>query len=82
MSKSKWSAEFRSMVSQEYLDGRGSYGFLADKYHIGKATIQRWVAAYKVHGIDAFISEVGNRVIHMNSRLCVLKKLSMVMVVL
>ena len=61
MSKSKWSAEFRSMVSQEYLDGRGSYGFLADKYHIGKATIQKWVAAYKVHGIDAFISEVGNK---------------------
>ena len=61
MSKSKWSAEFRSMVSQEYLDGRGSYGFLAGKYHIGKATIQRWVAAYKVHGIDAFISEVGNK---------------------
>lgn len=61
MSKSKWSAEFRSMVSKEYLDGKGSYGFLADKYHIGKATIQRWVAAYKVHGIDAFISEVGNK---------------------
>ena len=61
MSKSKWSAEFRSMVSQEYLDGRGSYGFLADKYHIGRATIQKWVAAYKVHGIDAFICEVGNK---------------------
>ena len=61
MSKSKWSAEFRSMVSQEYLDGSGSYGFLADKYHIGRATIQKWVAAYKVHGIDAFISEVGNK---------------------
>ena len=59
MSKSKWSAEFRAMVSQEYLDGRGSYDFLADKYHIGRATIQKWVAAYKVHGIDAFISEVG-----------------------
>ena len=61
MSKSKWSAEFRSMVSQEYLDGSGSYSFLADKYHIGKATIHKWVAAYKVHGIDAFISEVGNK---------------------
>ena len=61
MSKSKWSAEFRSMVSQEYLDGSGSYSFLADKYHIGRATIHKWVAAYKVHGIDAFISEVGNK---------------------
>ena len=61
MSKSKWSAEFRSMVSQEYLDGRGSYDFLANKYHIGSATIKKWVAAYKVHGIDAFISQVGNK---------------------
>lgn len=61
MSKSKWSAEFRAMVSQEYLDGKGSYNFLANKYHIGDATVQKWVAAYKVHGIDAFISEVGNK---------------------
>lgn len=61
MAKSKWSAEFKSMVSQEYLDGKGSYYFLADKYHIGRATMQKWVAAYKVHGIDAFISEVGNK---------------------
>ena len=61
MSKSKWSAEFRAMVSQEYLDGKGSYSFLANKYHIGDATVQKWVAAYKVHGIDAFISEVGNK---------------------
>lgn len=61
MSKSKWSAKFRSMVSQEYLDGKGSYYFLANKYHIGYSTIRKWVAAYKVHGIDAFISEVGNK---------------------
>ncbi|MCR5666096.1 MAG: helix-turn-helix domain-containing protein [Eubacterium sp.] len=61
MSKSKWSAEFRAMVSQEYLDGKGSYGFLANKYHIGLETIRRWVVAYKVHGIDAFVSEVGNK---------------------
>ncbi len=61
MSKSKLSAEFRAMVSQEYLDGKGSYHFLANKYHIGYATIRKWVAAYKVHGIDAFISEVGNK---------------------
>ncbi len=37
------------MVSQEYLDGKGSYAFLANKYHIGYATIRKWVAAYKVH---------------------------------
>lgn len=61
MSKSKWSAEFKATVSQEYLDGKGSSYFLADKYHVGRTTIQKWVAAYKVHGIDAFFSEVGNK---------------------
>ena len=60
MSKSKWSADFRTKVAQEYLDGKGSFYYLADKYHIGKATIQKWVAAYKVHGIDAFICGPGN----------------------
>ena len=60
MSKSKWSADFRTKVAQEYLDGKGSFYYLADKYHIGRATIQKWVAAYKVHGLDAFICGYGN----------------------
>ena len=55
MSNSKWSAEFRAKVSQEYLDGKGSYDRLASMYHIGATTIKKWVAAYKIHGIDAFI---------------------------
>ena len=60
MSKSKWSADFRTKVAQEYLDGKGSFCYLADKYHIGRTTIQKWVAAYKAHGIDAFICDPGN----------------------
>lgn len=60
MSKSKWSAEFRAKVAQEYLDGKGSAYFLANKYHVGRTTIQKWVAAYKVHGIDAFVHNPGN----------------------
>lgn len=60
MPKSKWSAEFRAKVSQEYLDGKGSAYYLANKYHIGRTTIQKWVAAYKAHGINAFIGGPGN----------------------
>ena len=60
MPKSKWSAEFRAKVSQEYLDGKGSICYLVNKYHIGRTTIQKWVAAYKVHGINAFIGGPGN----------------------
>ena len=35
MPKLKHSPEFRAKVSQEYLDGKGSYEFLADLYSIG-----------------------------------------------
>ena len=49
---SPYAPEFRAKVSQEYLDG-GSYAFLAEKYNIGKTTIQQWVAKYRIHGIAA-----------------------------
>lgn len=60
MSKSPHTPEFRAMVSQEYLDGIGSYRFLAKRYHIGKKTLQEWVAKFRIHGIDAFITQAGN----------------------
>lgn len=37
---SKYSPEFRAMVSQEYIDGKGSVHFLADKYGIGYTTLR------------------------------------------
>lgn len=56
---SPYAPEFRAKVSQEYLDG-GSYAFLAEKYNIGKTTIQQWVAKYRIHGIAAFAKPSGN----------------------
>lgn len=44
MSRSKYSPEFRAKVSQEYLDGKGSYEILADLYVIGKTTLYKWVS--------------------------------------
>ena len=61
MSKSKYTPEFRAMVAQEYIDGAGSAYSLADKYHIGKTTIQKWVALFRAHGINAFIPREGNK---------------------
>ena len=60
MPKSKWSPEFKAAVSQEYLDGLGSVYSLAEKHHVGRATIQKWVAAYRIHGIEAFSTKIGN----------------------
>lgn len=60
MAKSKWSPEFRATVSQEYLDGLGSFCSLAEKYHIGETTLKKWVAAYRIRGIEAFSTKIGN----------------------
>ena len=60
MAKSPHTPEFRTKVSQEYLDGFGSYDHLAAKYDIGRKTLQQWVAKYKIYGIEAFINKNGN----------------------
>lgn len=60
MSKSPHTPEFRAMVSQEYLDGLGSYDFLANKYQIGSTTLKQWVAKYRLYGLLAFHDKEGN----------------------
>ena len=59
MAKSPHTPEFRTKVSQEYLDG-SSYPFLVGKYGIGKTTLQQWVAKYRLYGIAVFIKPSGN----------------------
>lgn len=60
MSKSPRTPEFRAMVSQEYLDGLGSYDSLAAKYQIGSTQLREWIAKYRQHGLSAFQSTKGN----------------------
>ncbi|MGL5820743.1 MAG: transposase, partial [Sarcina sp.] len=38
-----------------------SYQDLSEKYNIGKSTIRKWVTVYRIHGINAFISSIGNK---------------------
>lgn len=61
MPKSPHSPEFRAKIAQEYLDGKGSYKALAEKYLVGKRTIEKWVGVYRIHGIDAFLKNAGNQ---------------------
>lgn len=61
MAKSPHTAEFRAMVSQQYLDGVGSYPYLANKYGIAQSTLQQWVAKYRIYGIVAFADVKGNK---------------------
>lgn len=60
MSRSPHSPEFRAKVSQEYLDGVGSYNYLAAKYGIGSRTLKEWVYKYSIYGIAAFTVKAGN----------------------
>ena len=60
MPKSPHTPEFRSKVSQEYLDELGSYNYLAAKYGIGSTTLKEWVSKYRIYGIAAFMPKVGN----------------------
>lgn len=48
MAKSPHTAEFKAKVSQEYLDGLGSFPFLANKYSVGSQTIIRYF--FNVYG--------------------------------
>lgn len=54
MPRSKYPAEFRAKISQEYIDGIGTIKFLANKYGIGCSTLKGWVNEYRIHGISAF----------------------------
>jgi transposase-like protein len=60
MSKSPYTPEFRAKVALEYIDGSGSLLSIANYYGIDDKTVSEWVAKYKLHGINAFISCNGN----------------------
>ena len=60
MSQSPHTSEFRAKVSQEYIDGLGSYDYLSAKYNIGCKTLKEWVGKYRIHGVAAFSDKAGN----------------------
>jgi len=47
----KYSFDFKLKLVQEYLEGKGSYKFLCDKFSIAhKKSLQQWVATYNAFG--------------------------------
>jgi transposase len=60
MGKSPHTPEWRAVVAQEYLDGKGSFYDIATKYGVNLKTVQRWAQRYKEQGISAFHRGVGN----------------------
>ena len=60
MAKSPHTPEWRAMVAQEYLDGKGSSNDIATIYGVDHKSVQRWALRYKEQGISAFHRGVGN----------------------
>ena len=52
----KYSCEFKLKVVQAYLNGEGSYVYLAKQYNIpGEEQVRKWVKAYKEFGNDGLM---------------------------
>ncbi len=58
-------------MSQEYLDGLGSYNYLATKYNIGCKTLKEWVAKYRIHGMEHLFVKRGMLLTHPILKPCV-----------
>ena len=58
----KYSYEFKKKVVQAYLNGEGSYDWLAKKYNIPSSTlIKEWVATYKEFGCEGLMRSRKNK---------------------
>jgi transposase len=52
----KYSFDFKLKLVQEYLEGKGGYKFLCDKFSIpDKKSLRQWVAAYHAFGEDGLL---------------------------
>lgn len=61
MGKRKHSVEWMIDRVNEYLNGNGSYNSIANDNGISRTALRDWVAAYRHHGVDAFIKNTGNK---------------------
>ena len=58
----KYSYEFKKKVVQAYLDGKGSYEYLARQYNMpDKYQLKVWVNAYKEFGNEGLIRSRKNK---------------------
>ena len=58
----KYSYEFKRKVVREYLNGDGSYDYLAKKYNMSQSSVLKtWVASYKEFGDDGLLRSRQNK---------------------
>ncbi len=58
----KYSFDFKRKVVQEYLNGDGSYGYLAEKFDIPSSTpIKEWVKTFRNYGDEGLLRSRQNK---------------------
>ena len=57
--KRKYSDELKLEIVQGYLSGKYSFKTINDQYRICKGSVQKWVAAYREHGIESLTNTHG-----------------------
>jgi len=55
----KYTVELKLEIVQYYLSGKVSFKDTANKFHINKGDIMKWVAAYREHGIEGLLVKNG-----------------------
>ena len=58
----KYSIEFKKKIVDDYLSGKGSHKYLADKYGVpAKSNIQKWIDNYQAHGDEGLLRSRKNK---------------------
>lgn len=70
----KYDFKFKQKVVQAYLNGEGSYDYLASKYNIPSCTmLKRWVASYREFGKEGLLRSRQNKNYSFQFKLSVVK---------
>lgn len=72
----KYSFNFKKKIVNEYLSGKGGYGYLAKKYHVNngrKESVRIWVNAYKEFGDEGLLRSRKNKVYSFDFKLHVVE---------
>lgn len=50
-----YSDELKLEMVQRYFSGEGGTKFLAQKYHVDRTSLQKWIAQYRANGVDGIV---------------------------
>lgn len=52
-----YSENERNIITMEYINGKGSYKYLADKYDLSWKTVETWVRKYRQKGTTQLLTQ-------------------------